>query len=59
MKHYMIKTKSPVIFDGKDCGNLINFYRYVASSEKDAIDQWLQQERNRVEFIDYVRSYNG
>jgi len=57
MKKFMIKTKTPVIFSNKDCGRLINHYRFIASTEKGAINQYLNSLRHDREYLEYCREY--
>ena len=55
---YMVKTNTPIIFNGKDCGQLINFYRITADSKKEVMENYVSQDRHDGEMIEYIRSYS-
>ena len=57
MTKYMVKTNTPVIWDNRNCGQLINFYRITADSKKEVMEKYISQDRHDREMIEYIRSY--
>lgn len=58
MKKWMIKTLTPVTFNGKDCGKLINFYRIEAEGKACAFKKAINTKMHEGESIEYVRSFS-
>lgn len=54
----MIKTLTPVTFNGKDCGKLINFYRIEAEGKACAFKKAINTKMHEGESIEYVRSFS-
>ena len=55
----MVKTNTPVIWGGKDCGRLINHYRYEANSVLEAYRMHLNTRTDKREKTEYVRVYSN
>ncbi len=55
----MVKTNTPVIWGGKDCGRLINHYRYEANSALEAYRMHLNTRTDKREKTEYVRVYSN